>query len=308
MSNFILAILPVISVVALGRFLAWRSVLPPEGWRAIERLAYLVLLPALIILVLAEAEFDPSLWKLGVTLIGAQCLLGAISLLANLHAPSRGPAIGSIIQSNVRWSTFIALSLGGALYGDEGLALVAIAAAVMIPTANVLSVWGLTSHADKPSHERPHMLLNLARNPLIIACFIGGAFGFSGWVIPGPVESGLEFLAQATIGLGLLSAGAGVDLGALVRSGGRTLLWSLVRLFGLPALVVGIGFLFGLSGMPLAIAVICASAPTATTGFILARELGGDTALSANLIAVQTVLSAISMPLIWFAMNYSGLI
>lgn len=308
MNSFILAILPVISVVALGRLLAWRKVLPDDGWRAIERLAYLVLFPALIILVLADAEFDWSLWRLGATLIGAQCLLGAISLLAKLHAPSRGPATGSIIQSNVRWSTFIALSLGGALYGDDGLTLVAIAAAVMIPTANILSVWGLTSHAATPSHERPHILLNLARNPLIIACFIGGGIGLSGWQIPGTLEHSLEFLAQATIGLGLLSAGAGVDLKALARSGGRTLLWSLIRLFGLPALVIAIGLGLGLTGMPFAIAVVCASAPTATTGFILARELGGDTTLSANLIAVQTVLAAISMPLIWFIIGLLGLI
>ena len=48
MSAFLSALIPVILLVALGRFLGWRNVIADEGWRGIERLAYVVLLPALI--------------------------------------------------------------------------------------------------------------------------------------------------------------------------------------------------------------------------------------------------------------------
>ena len=47
--------------------------------------------------------------------------------------------------------------------------------------------------------------------------------------------------------------------------------------------------------------------PTATNGYILARQLGGDGPLSANLIAVETVLAMITLPLIWFTAIHFGL-
>jgi predicted permease len=195
----------------------------------------------------------------------------------------------------------VALSLGSTLFGDEGLALVTIAAAAMIPTANVLSVHGLLLHADQPSGSKPRPLRALVTNPLIIACAIGGILAATNASIPGELDDTLRILGSATIALGLLSAGAGVDLSALRRAGRRTLTWSLIRLLGLPAVTYLVGLAVGLTGTPLAIALVCSGVPTATNGYILSRELGGDTALSANLIAVQTVLAMVTLPLIWFA-------
>jgi hypothetical protein len=53
---------------------------------------------------------------------------------------------------------------------------------------------------------------------------------------------------------------------------------------GLPALTLAVGLAIGLSGLPLAIALICAATPTAPNSYVLARELGGDTTLAANFI------------------------
>ena len=307
MTSFVLAILPIIIVVSLGRFMAWRVVIPSDGWRAIERLAYVLLFPALIIRVLANAPFETAPWKLAAAMIVGQLVLGGMGLASRLLPGISRPATGAIIQSNVRWNTFVALSLGSALFGEEGLALVAIAAAAMIPTANVLSVLGLTAHAESESGQRPPIIRNLLTNPLIIACAIGGLIAASGWTLPATVDDTLRILAQATIALGLLSAGAGVDLTALKRAGVRTLSWSFVRLLMMPLIVLSVGVTIGLDGIPLAIAAICASVPTATNGYILARQLGGDATLAANLIAVQTVMAAITMPMVWYTLQMLGL-
>ena len=307
MTSFVLAILPIIIVVSLGRFMAWRAVIPSDGWRAIERLAYVLLFPALIIRVLANAPFETAPWKLAAAMIVGQLVLGGMGLASRFLPSISRPATGAIIQSNVRWNTFVALSLGSALFGEEGLALVAIAAAAMIPTANILSVLGLTAHAESESGQRPPIIRNLLTNPLIIACAIGGLIAASGWTLPATVDDTLRILAQATIALGLLSAGAGVDLTALKRAGVRTLSWSFVRLLMMPLIVLSVGAAIGLDGTPLAIAAICASVPTATNGYILARQLGGDATLAANLIAVQTVMAAITMPMVWYKLQMLGL-
>lgn len=306
MSAFLTALVPVILLVALGQLLVRRGFVPPEAFRSLDRLSFLVLLPALIIRALANAEFDGAPWAMIAALIGAQVAMGAFGLTARLWPGMSGPAAGTIIQSNVRWNTIIGLSLGGLLFGDEGLALVSLAAAAMIPVANVISVYALVSHAERPPGERPKPLLALTRNPLIWACLIGIALASFHVRLPVIADETLKMLANAAIALGLLSAGAGVDLGALTRAGLRTFTWSLVRLIGLPAVTLGIGLLIGLEGLPLAIALICAATPTAPNSYVLARELGGDTTLAANLIAAQTTLAALTLPLTWGVILWLG--
>ena len=295
---FLQALFPVILIVAIGRFLAWRNVISPEGWRGIERVSYFLLFPALIIREIARAPLETAPWGLAAALVGAQLVLGGIGLLAST---SRGtPAKGSIIQSNVRWTAFVALSLAGALFGSEGLALVAISAAAMIPIANILSVGALTKYAVVEAGRTPNVLRDLTTNPLIIACIIGISLNLLNLSPTGIADKTLELMGQSVIALGLLTAGAGVDLQALKRAGSRTVTWSLIRLFGLPLIALGFGLLLGLPRLHILIAVLCTATPTATNCYILAKQLGGDAPLSANLIAVQTVLSAATMPLIYF--------
>ena len=301
MSGFLYALLPVIAIAALGHILSVRRWIPTESWRAIERLSYVVLFPALIVRTLANAPFETAPWKLAGALILAQFALAGVGLAARLIPGMHRPAIGSIIQSNVRWNTMIGLSIGSLLYGQEGLALVTIAAAAMIPTANVISVYALIAHADSPHGKPPNPILALAKNPIVIACVLGLALAAGHVKLPDLLDDCLRILGDAALALGLLSAGAGVDLSALRRAGPRTFTWSLVRLIGLPVFAAGFGLLLGLSGMPLIIVVICAATPTATSSYILARELGGDAPLAANLIAVETVLAMLTMPLLYLA-------
>jgi malonate transporter len=301
--TFLLALLPVIAVVALGLVLASRDIPPAEGWRAIERLCYVLLFPCLIVRVLASAPLDRLPWRIAAALVAAQLVMAAIGHAARFWPGLARPTIGSIIQSNVRWNTFVALSLAGALYGQEGLALTAVAAAAMIPTANIIAVLGFSQYGA--AQVRRHPVLEVLQNPLVIASVIGGALNVGGITLPEVADRVLGLLSEAALGLGLLVAGAGVDLGALKRAGTRTLVWSLVRLLVMPAVALGAALALDVTGVSLAVIAIAAATPTATNGYILARQLGGDAPFMANLIAAQTVLAALTMPLV---MVVSGLL
>lgn len=106
----------------------------------------------------------------------------------------------------------------------------------------------------------------------------------SGLGIPVVVDPALETLASASLALGLLVAGAGLDLNALKHTDTRTIVWSLVRLLVMPILAVSIGQGLGVTGVGFAVIAIAAATPTATNGYILARQLGGDAPFMANLI------------------------
>jgi len=45
------------------------------------------------------------------------------------------------------------------------------------------------------------------------------------------------------------------------------------------------------------IAIIFSAMPTAVSSFILAKQLGGDTEAMAQIITIQTLLAALSIPL-----------
>ncbi|MEO9601373.1 AEC family transporter [Parasphingorhabdus sp.] len=297
MISFIYALIPVVLVTILGWLLAHRNFRSVDGWRAIEKLVYFVFFPALIVNVLASASFEIMPWAMVLVLIGSQVALAILGLFAK--RADDGPRKGSIIQSNVRWNTFVGLSIASSLFGEPGLALMAIAVAVLTPTANVISVLALTHFARDSGEQKPHVVMDMVRNPLIIGCVIGIALNLLGMAPTGIAEKTLDILGQATLALGLLVVGAAVDIDAFKRAGHTTLTWSAVRLLGFPLVALAAGLLLNLAPDSLAIVMIAAATPTASSGYILARQLGGDATLSANLIAVQTVFSVLSMPVIY---------
>ncbi|HEB97225.1 MAG TPA: AEC family transporter, partial [Sedimenticola thiotaurini] len=71
---------------------------------------------------------------------------------------------------------------------------------------------------------------------------------------------------------------------------------------GMPALMFLGCLLFGIDGLPRTVAVLAGAVPTASSSYILARQMGGDHQLMANLISVQVLLAAATLPLmIWLA-------
>lgn len=70
----------------------------------------------------------------------------------------------------------------------------------------------------------------------------------------------------------------------------------MLKLVVMPAMAISLGLLFGLSGANLAIVACCASVPTASSAYVLARQMGGDAPLVAEILTLQTALAIITMP------------
>lgn len=296
------ALPPIIFLLFLGYICNRQGFLPDAGWRALERTSYYIFFPALIVKVLQGADLSGVPIGFITALLAAQLVLGGLGCLAVISERKTPESVGSIVQSNVRWNTFIALAVSEKLYGEPGLALVAIASAVLIPLANLISVFALLHFSGEKRTANGSILVNLVRNPLLIACAIGVTLSVSNVPVPSVVLDTLDMLARPAIALGLVAAGAAITFKSISTRFARTLIWSLVRLIALPVTALGIGIALELSDMHLTILVICCATPTAVNGYILAKELGGDAALAANLISIQTALSAFTLPLmLWFA-------
>lgn len=290
MTTVLLALLPIVAILVIGKIMDASKVVSQAGWIGLERVTYFLLFPALIVSKLAVADFSQLDWRLPTALVAAQVVLSLISIIAGFALRVSREHIGVYVQSAARWNTFIALALANELIGASGVALVAVAATVMIPTANLISVAALM-HYSKSEVTPLQLAQQIAINPLVIACAVGIGLNLFSIPLPGQAMHVLDLLAQATIALGLLTTGAAIRSQGSVVAFPHLVSWSLLRLIGLPALAMALGLVLNLPSDILLVVFITTAVPTAANGTILARQLGADATLAANLIASQTVLA-----------------
>jgi predicted permease len=272
-------------------------------WTGLEQLVYYVLFPALLITSLARANLAsvPILGAGGALLLS---VLAMSALCLALHpALARtmgidGPAFSSVFQGSTRWQTFVALSVAGNLWGELGLTLASVAIVAMIPLLNVFCVAVLAHYAAPQRLAWPEVLLTIARNPLIWACVIGLAINLSRLPVPRPAFEFLDALGRCSLALGLLVVGAGLHLKGLRRPSPAALLTVFLKLVVMPAIAIALGMAFGLSGSTLGVVACCAAVPAASNAYILARQLGGDAPLMAQILTLQTMAAVFTMPAI----------
>lgn len=296
------ALLPVFMVIVLGYFLRHRAVLDASAWHGLENLCYFVLFPVLLVKTLAVAAIGSAdIARFACALLFAIFTMSALLLLAypalHRYFEVSPAAFTSLVQGATRWHGFIALSMVGLLLGDEGVAYMAVTMAVIIPPLNVINVM-ILAHFGDAEGDISQVFMKLLRNPFIIACALGALLNVTGLGLPSLLYSSADIIGSAALGIGLLTVGAGIHLSGIRDHRGLVAFGALLRLLGMPALMFTGCLLFGVEGLPRTVAMLAAAVPTAAASFVLARQMGGDAPLMANLITLQVLGASVTMPLI----------
>ncbi len=297
MAAIVTSLLPVFALIALGAACRRAGFPGDAAWPHLERFTYWILFPPLLFsnIVASPVEQGQAL-TLAAAFLAAVMAMAAILFALRPILPISGAAYSSVFQGSIRWNGFVALGLVSTLYGPPGVALAAVAFATLVPTVNVLSVLVLSRYAgDAPAPLRS-VAVSLATNPLILACAAGIAVAASGLGAPAPLLQTLKMLGDATVPLGLICVGAALDFRALKGAGVPVAATMTLKLFVMPGLMAAACAAMGIEGLALSVAIVCASVPGATSSYILARQLGGDATLMANLITASTLVSALTMP------------
>jgi hypothetical protein len=299
MNTFIVALLPVFGTIVVG-YLFKRYTFPGDAfWPLAARITYFAFFPALLINNLAPARLaDLAIGRLILAVLLPTLLVALAVILARPYLRIPGVAFTSVFQGSIRFNTYVGLAAVAALYGSPGITRVAIILAVLVPLVNVLSVLMLTRHGSVRSLHWRDTLLALVQNPLIIACVLGIALNLSGIGLPFVTGELLEIFAQAALPMGLLTVGADLDLRAVQTGVWPVLVASGLKLLILPLLTALACRLLGIDDLAMAVAVIFAALPTATSAYILAQQMGGDAQLMAGLLTVQTLAAVVTMPLV----------
>lgn len=300
--NFAQLLLPDFSLILCGFLVCRYTALGRAVWEQVEALVYYFLFPVLLFQSILKSPLDLGAAS---SLIAAGLLmgLGGIALAYALpHLPMLGRHIdrrdhAASAQVAFRFNSFIALALAERLVGPQGLLLIAVLIGVCVPLFNVAAVWPMARHSDTG------FLSALVRNPLIIATATGLVANLAGLRIPAWMDPTLTRIGAASLALGLMAAGAGMQFGSLVRGKALAVAVLAIRHFLLPLLAFALARALRLDGPQTTILLAFSALPTASSCYVLASRMGYNGAYVAGLVTLSTLMGMASLP---FALGVLG--
>jgi malonate transporter and related proteins len=292
MHNIITTLIPIFMLITLGYIFKRVSFPSLEFWPMMDKFTYYILFPSLLIYKLSTAQLgNVNSFDVVLTMMVSLVLMLLLTLLLGRFKAIENRAFTSVIQGSIRFNTYVFLALVDALLGDSGLVIAAVIMAFAIPFINFLCIGAFSYFINKDDLNVLRFLKSIFTNPLIVACLVGGILNINGVMLPLVATKTLAILSAAALPLGLLSVGVGLELSHISSAKYELFLSVVLKLLIFPLVILSVAYFFNLSKEALLVLILFASMPTASSSYILARQLGGDLKLMSSIITVQTLLS-----------------
>ena len=300
-ADFSSASLPIVLLIFLGYCLKKWTIQDEGTWESIDTLNFRVLIPALIVGTISKAallEISASSILVCIALILA-VLSGLLAVLYWLLVPRRieKSSFSSVFQTSTRWNASIALVVIAAFFDASAVAIVALVMVGLMPLVNAVNITVLVRLHGSSGPLFATTMVNVIKNPIIIACLAGICISVVSFELPVVVDDGLNTLGQASIATVLLSLGAGLQISQIRGNALPIGISAVLKLCAMPAMVLAFGASLGIPHETLVIMTIATAMPTAMNGYVVAKKMGGDAPLYASCGTVQTLLSFLTVPL-----------
>ena len=192
---------------------------------------------------------------------------------------------------------YMGLPLASALIGSEG---VFYTSAVII-TFQIFSFTHGITVMDKGENGKVGIdVKKIILNPGVIAVIIGLPFYLLNVHMPSIILQPVTYIASLNTPLAMLMFGtymAHSDFRAMLRNA-RIPAVAGLKLLLLPAIMLGVCKVFGLSGALFSTIVLSASAPPANNTVLFSAKYGRDTGLASQVVSSVSLMSIITIPLI----------
>jgi len=304
----ILALMPVFLTILLGWLVGKTGLISNEHWLGVDQLAFYVLFPAILIRSMIIADFgDLPVFRMMAVMICGMVTMQVLMFVFKKPVQSilkvETPAWTSVYQGSCRWHTFLGLAIMPALFGEPGLALAAVAAAAITPVSNAASVIVMSIYNSGPRPTVFSVGKSLITNPFILAIIAGLSIKVSGIPIPKAVVGVLDLAGSGALGIALISVGAALRFGQIKKDIRPIAAAIVLKMLVVPLFMAFYCMVFDVSGLPRTVAILAGSVPTAAVSYIFARRMGGDAELMANIITLQIIVAAFTLPLILGFLN-----
>ncbi len=293
---------PVFLVIGVGFFLRKIAGMDASASAGITRIVFYVSVPALLFHSIARSNFYNSFPLSAIGVIYTVSILTAtiIYLVSGLsHSADPGVISQGAYRSNM---VFLGLPIISNLFGSDSpiMATVSILIGLTVPLYNLLAVIVLTLSATRGGRGKRYrtgILKDVLLNPLILASLLGIFWSIFRLPIPVPVDRALSMTGSIAAPLALISVGLSLDFSFIMERVNLTMVVSFLKLAGYPTLIFLALFFLQESREIIVSTVILAASPTAVVSHIMAKEMGGDSHLSAAIVVATTLLSLFTISL-----------
>jgi malonate transporter and related proteins len=293
--NYAQLLFPDFSLILCGYLVCRFTALNRSVWQQVDSLVYYFLFPVLLFHSIVKTPLDLAATS---GLIAAGLCLG-LSAIALSYSLPYWPVLGRHLdkkdhaasaQVGFRFNSFIALALAERIAGPQGLLLISCLIGFCVPLFNTAAVWPMARHGNT------HFGRQLLRNPLIIATASGLVANLLGFRMPVWLEPSVQRIGGASLALGLLAAGAGMQLTSL-RHGKLLAVGILMcKHLMLPLMAWVWARLLSLDPTQTTVLLAFSALPTASTCYVLASRMGYNGPYVGALVTLSTLSGMLSLP------------
>lgn len=289
---------PIFCLVFLGALFKRYKLIDDAFVTTASRLVFIVSLPVLVFMSIAQTKFQTVINLKQLLFFFFGTLIAFLLLWLAARSYIKCPEDQAVfIQGSFR-SNFgiLGMAISYNLFANAGLAQGAMLLALVIPVFNILSIIALSIPAKKTGKLGIYyMLLEVGKNPLIIAVVAALPFSYFNLGLPNFIQRTGDYFSNITLPLALLTIGASLNIASL-RSSSLQAAWaSFNKLILIPIIATPIAWLCGFRAQELAMLMIVFACPTAAASFVMAKAMHCNAELAANIILITTLGSVITL-------------
>ncbi|MFZ0452827.1 MAG: AEC family transporter [Ignavibacteriaceae bacterium] len=314
MQNLILIlglVCPVFLIIALGYFLKRLGTINDNFIRLSTKIVFNISLPALIFTEVSKVPLDKVFDIKMVAFVYSGILISFIIIwVISIPLLKDGKDRGVFIQGSFRSNyAIIGLALISNIFGSEKLGKASLLLAFIIPLFNILSVIALMVPNRKEKQlNTSKTLLEIIKNPLIIAVMLAVPFSYYKWELPGVLLTTVDYLAALSLPLALIGIGGFINFQDIRKASFNAILSTTIKLVIIPLTACIIAYELNFPAGDMGIIFIFFGCPTAIVSFIMAEAMGSNSRLAGNIVLMTTLGSIITITAGLFILKQNGLL
>lgn len=292
-----ITIISIVLMIGLGYFLKRIDFLSEKDIDPLNKIVMYILMPCMIFSALYSADMSllPTLGILPFVILTASIGSGVISyiVLKRLHYDDK--KIWSVLVTVMIANTaFMGYPVNLGVYGHPGFLraifcdLATTCMFLLLSFVLVLKFGGTVKRAFR----------EILLFPPLWAVVLGILFNLLNIPIGPVLDKTVNYLADGTIPLIMISLGLSIELGGLARSKAMVIFTSIVKLGVFPLIALIVVSLLGLTGLQHDVGIIEAAMPSGMLSLLLAITYKLDYELTSDCILINTVISLITLPII----------
>lgn len=304
------AVIPFLCYISFGYIVRMKKIVSESFLQQLNQMVFRLFYPCMTFYNIYKADAESLPRPVLLIFVGASILiLEAILILVVprfvLENPKRGVVIQGIFRSNF---VLFGLPLTISVFGDSAASVAAMVVTVVVTIYNTTSVVILEMFNTNGKINVKNIAFNVIKNPLLQGAVIGLVFFLLGLHVPESIVTPIAAFSDATSPLALFVLGGTLHFNEISHNLKYLVPTLSFKLLILPAVMMAIGYAFGLRELELFLLVAVYGTPVAAASYPMAQNMGGDGELAGQLVVISTVVSVVTLFFWIFLLRFVGLI